>query len=131
MPILYTRQKSLKPAKKKPGWREAEQQYKQWEQKVAAMSSGISVPKTTKLPPKNTSIALPIGTVKGKFVNNSGTKSVARPELKYRDNPEMLQRELLARQRKFNVAPAYNKGADQLVTEQELENVLRSNKRRS
>ncbi len=118
-------------AKKKPGWQKAAQEYAQWEAKIAGMSSGIKGLKSTKT----------IGVVKkepireanilpAKYVVGSGTKPVARPEIQYRDDPEMLARELAARERKHNAAPAYNKGGDQYVTEEALQQLLSSNKRR-
>jgi hypothetical protein len=66
-----------------------------------------------------------------KYIRHGGTKTVARPELQYAEDPEMLARELAARERKFNVAPAYNKGNDVYVSEDELQALLSSNKRRS
>lgn len=38
----------------------------------------------------------------------AGTKLVARPDILYKEDPIMLARELAARERKFNVAPAYS-----------------------
>lgn len=127
---IYARKS--KPTNKKPGWQKAAQEYAAWETKLASMTSGITGVRTKKT----------IGTVKkevvreanilqAKYVIGSGTKVVARPEIKYHDNPEMLARELAAREVKHNAVPAYNKGGDMMVTEEELTNLLRSNKRRS
>lgn len=131
MALIKIYQSKSKPAKKKPGWQKAAQEYAEWQSKIASMSSGIAAPKKApKVVQKKVEPALP-NILPGKYVVGSGTKAVPRPELTYRNNPEMLERELIARQRKFNVAPAYNKGADQMVTEEELVNLLRTNKRRS
>jgi len=127
---IYARKS--KPANKKPGWQKAAQEYAAWETKMASMTSGITGVRTKKT----------IGTVKkevvreanilqAKYVVGSGTKVVARPEIKYFDDPEMLARELAAREVKHNAAPAYNKGGDQYVTEESLQQMLSSNKRRS
>ena len=127
---IYARKS--KPANKKPGWQKEAQEYAAWEAKLAGMTSGISGVKTTKT----------IGVVKkapvqeanilqAKYVVGSGTKAVPRPEIKYHDDPEMLARELAARAVKHNAVPAYNKAGDSYVTEAELINMLRSNKRRS
>ena len=127
---IYARKS--KPANKKPGWQKEAQEYAAWQAKLAGMTSGISGVKSTKT----------IGVVKkapvqqanilsAKYVVGSGTKAVPRPEIKYHDDPEMLARELAARAVKHNAAPAYNKGGDQYVTEEELQRLLSSNKRRS
>lgn len=131
MGMIFIKEKAGK-SKRKPGWQKAAQEYAEWQSKIASMSSGISGVKTTKT----------IGIVKkapvqeanilqARYVIGSGTKAVARPEIKYHDDPEMLARELAARAVKHNAAPAYNKGPDMMVTEEELANLLRSNKRRS
>ena len=121
--------------KRKPGWQKEAAEYAEWQSKIASMTSGIQTTwKGKALAERKAAKPTPaevLAPLKAKFVTGGGTKEVHRPELIYRDNPELLARELAARQRKFNVAPAYNKGADQLVTEEELANLLRSNKRRS
>jgi hypothetical protein len=129
----------LKKQPRKPGWAKAQAEYEAWLKSVSSMSSGISATKSIKVvKPDGPKAQMLTGTCDGvypvhsaRYFRDSGTKKVPRPELQYRDDPEMLERELKARERKFNVAPAYNKGADQLVTEEELQNLLSSNKRRS
>ena len=131
MALIRIYQGKSKPAKRKPDWQKAAQEYAEWQSKIASMSSGIAAPKKApKAAPKRVEPVAP-NILPAKYVVGAGTKAVPRPELEYRDNPEMLERELIARQRKFNVAPAYNKGADQLVTEEQLVALLSSNKRRS
>lgn len=57
-------------------------------------------------------------------------KTVHRPEITYADRPDMLERELKARQRKFAVAPAYNKGGDVLVTDELMKDIAAGGTRR-
>lgn len=128
MGMMFVREKAGK-TKRKPGWQKAQQEYAEWQSKIAAMSSGIQRPKKP-VKAKPVVIVQP-NILPAKYVVGSGTKPVPRPEVQYRENPEMLERELIARERKFNVAPAYNKGADQFVTEDQLVALLSSNKRRS
>lgn len=131
MGMIRIYERKSKPAKKKPGWQKAAQEYAAWETKMATMTSGIKGLKSTKTIGKAPTSEVRVANIlPAKYVVGSGTKPVARPEIKYRDNPEMLARELAARERKFNVAPAYNKGGDQYVSEEELANQLRGNKRR-
>lgn len=122
-----------KPAKKKPGWQKAEQEYKEWQSKIAGMSSGIKGLRQQstigKAPPKELA-AGKADILQAKYVVGSGTKKVSRPEIEYKGNPELIERERIARERKFNSAPMYNKGGAAFVSEEELQNVLSSNKRR-
>ena len=141
MALLRIYQSKGKPGNKKPGWQKAEQDYKDWLAKVSSQTLFNPAAKPKMKPAKQKIDPV----VRGPVIDparlqklpsvstpgGAGTKSVLRPEITYRDNPELLERELAARQRKFNVAPAYNKGADQLVTEEQLQALLSSNKRRS
>jgi hypothetical protein len=131
--------------KRKPGWQKAEADYQKWLTSMQTMSSGIQTSKpgfkATKLittKPDRSPPRMLTDTCEGihpprsmTYVRGGGTKPVPRPEITYADNPEMLARELKARERKFNVAPAYNKGGDTYVTEESLQALLSSNKRRS
>lgn len=139
MQILYTTQKSKKAAKKKPGWQKQEAEYKAWQDSISSMKLFDNRRRASK-PLKHTLespvVSKPVIRESAKIpsLNSFGgtaTKAVPRPEIQYKDNQELLQRELAARERKFNVAPAYNKGGDQFVSEEELANLLRGNKRRS
>lgn len=144
MPMIFTREKPLKKQNRKPGWQQKEAEYQAWLKQVNSVSlfgnkTSPFKQSAIKNPVKPVSVIVPQGPVNRTGLKPAslmtfggvGGKSVARPELQYRDNPEMLERELVARQRKFNVAPAYNKGGDVLITEAELVNTLSSNKRRS
>lgn len=125
--------------KRKPGWQKAQADYEAWLNGVKSQTTSfartarpVTVKKVSPVVPQ----APIISKDRGKGISlgslpTGGTKPVHRPEILYKDNPEMLERELLARQRKFNAAPAYNKGAAQFVSEEELQNLLSSNKRRS
>ena len=121
MTLIYTSQKSK--TKKKPGWKQEQEAHDAWLKSLKSMTlgHGKSVKKTTKkIDP----------VVSGVFVDESrlsklpkstgcgiATKKVDRPEITHKDDPEMLKRELEAKAKKFVVAPAYNKGGDQLMTE--------------
>lgn len=126
-----------KPAKKKPGWQQQEAEYQAWLKSVQSMSSGISKPKkaTTKrvevvvngpVIAKDRLQKLPSLKTSG----GAGTKPVSRPEIQYKDNPEMLERELRARERKFATAPAYNKGGAVLITDEMMKDITAGKTRR-
>lgn len=115
-----------KTAKKKPGWKQQEAEYQQWLKNVNSQTLfGASVKAKPKVAKKIEVV------VNGPVVaedrlhkfpslsttGGAGTKPVARPEILYKDNPELLKRELKARERKFAIAPAYNKGPAQFVSE--------------
>lgn len=122
--------------KKKPGWQLKQAEYQAWLDKINGQKTNFSAnnrSKVVKAPVKETSPSTTVSTFLPKSFEafkGGGTVKVARPEIEYADNPELLERELRARERKFNVAPAYNKGGDVFVTEEELANQLRGNKRR-
>lgn len=121
--------------KRQPGWQQKQAEYDAWLAKVNGMSTNFSRSKELPKKPlaKETTPATTVSTFLPKSFEafkGGGTVKVARPEIEYADDPEMLERELAARQRKFNVAPAYNKGGAQYVSEEELSQVLASNKRR-
>lgn len=118
---------------KKPGWKQQQDEYDAWVQKVSSMKTNFSRTKPKVAEKVSSSAGITSSFIKKDFSAfvGGGTKSVARPEIQYADNPEMLERELNARKRKFNVAPAYNKAGAQFVSEEELVNTLRTNKRRS
>lgn len=130
MSMIYTTEKCRNP-KRKPGWQQREAEYQAWLKGVQTMSSGIKKSKLVLVKkPKPVEQKQHLGVLPGRYVTGTAGKPVARPEILYKDDPEMLARELAARERKFNVAPAYNKGGDQFVTEEELVNQLKGNKRR-
>lgn len=139
MGMIKIYQGKSKPAKKKPGWQQREAEEAAWLKGLQSMTLSpkkANRPKVTKViqvvvpnTPVVSQDRLNRPPSLGSF-GGAGTKPVARPDIMYKDDPELLARELAARERKFNVAPAYNKGGDQFVTEEELENQLRGNKRR-
>jgi hypothetical protein len=130
MGLIRIYEKSPK-AKRKPGWQKQAQEYAEWQSKIASMSSGIQLSKKpAKVASKPVTPVTP-NILPGKYVVGSGTKAVPRPELQYRNNPEMLERELAARSIKHNAAPMYNKGGDGYVSEEMLQELLSTNKRRS
>lgn len=135
MAIIRIYERSSKQ-KRKPGWAKQQAEYAEWMNRVSSMSSNFSRSKDLPKKPlaKETTPTTTVSTFAPKSFEafkGGGTIKVTRPEIEYADNPEMLARELAARQRKFNVAPAYNKGGDVFVTEEELANQLKGNKRRT
>lgn len=139
MGMIRIYQGKSKPKPKKPGWEQEKQQHDEWLAKVNSMTLGVTKPKKWTKEKIDPVVKKPVVnktrlTKAGKSVMTPGdtsTKPVLRPEILYRDDPEMLARELKARERQFNVAPAYNKGGDQYVSEEELVKLLSGNKRRS
>lgn len=140
MGMIKIYQGKSKPAKKKPGWQEQAAAEAAWLKGLQAMTVTNRKPKLTPKTFQPVQVVVSAPVVSEDRLNRppslmtpggAGTKPVARPDILYKDDPDMLARELEARARKFNVAPAFNKGGDQYVTEEELENLLRSNKRRS
>ncbi len=135
MALIYIHQRSKK-SPKKPGWKQAEADYQAWLARVSSEKTNFSAknrgPVKKVAPTKSEAVTT---TPERKPVDldafRGATKPVHRPELVYRDDPELLARELKARERKFNVAPAFNKGGDVFVTEEQLIAQLSSNKRRS
>lgn len=120
--------------KRKPGWQKDQEQYNHWLRSVLEMSTGFSSgirPKNQSTTSKSSAQTNEQKVREARFVQDTGTKHVRRPELQYAHDQELLQRELKALQRKFNSAPAFNKGGSQFVSEEELQMVLSSNKRRS
>lgn len=131
---IYRRSKK---APKKPGWKQQEQEYRAWLKSVQALKTNFSsrnrepVRTTVERSVPPASIQQPEPIKKG-FEAFCGptTKPVHRPELMYRDSPELLKRELEARERRFLTAPMYNKGAPQLVTEETLKDIMSGSTRR-
>ena len=134
MGIIKTYERGPKKVKKKPGWQQREAEEKAWLENINKMKllpSNKKVKHTgTTLPKKMPSYKAELDAkqrAKGKSVVVPGvagtTKKVLRPEIEYKDDPEMLKRELEARSRVFPVAPAYNKGGDQLVTPEFLKDL--------
>lgn len=68
--------------------------------------------------------------VKSSSPSSKEEPKIHDPRLLYRDNPEMLERELKARERKFTVAPVYNKGADQFITDEMMKDIMSGSTRR-
>ena len=127
MAIIYTHQKS-KP-KRKPGWKQQAEEYGAWLKSVQSMKTNFSQRNTSKaVKPQEkttTSAGVTSSFAKKSFdaFKGGGTKPVLRPEIMYRDNPEMLEREIKAREHKFIAAPLYNKGGAQLITEEALKDI--------
>lgn len=131
-----------KKTNKKPGWQKAEAEHEAWLKRVnsSTLFNKGAMPKMQ----RTTKVIDPV--VRAPFIDESRiikakslftpgdscTKPVHRPEIQYRDQPEMLQRELEARERKFNIAPAYNKGPEQYTSDEMMKDVKAGlNRRRS
>ena len=139
MGIIKIYQGKSKPTKHKPGWREDAAAEAAWLRGLQAMT--VTNRRAGRLPSsfKPIQVVVNAPVVAADRLNRppslitpggAGTKPVARPDILYKDAPDMLSRELVARQRKFNVAPAYNKGAAQYVSEDEITTQLIGARRR-
>jgi hypothetical protein len=126
--ILYTGTKPVKKVNRKPGWRETQRQYQEWLAKhrptaltarpLKQVSTIVVDPARLVRPP---SLGTGVGTAGRAYVD---------PRVQYKDDPELAERELAARQRKFTVAPLYNKGGDMLVTDETLKDIMSGATRR-
>lgn len=129
MGLHYTTTKSKVKAKKKVGWQKEQAEYEAWkakhapnqqlqkELKATGFSYQLTSPRQTeRLPSKAT------GTVQAKHIHD--------PRVLYKEDPEMLERELKARERKYTAAPIYNKGGDVLVTEEMMKDITAGATRR-
>lgn len=144
MAIIYTNQKS-KP-KKKPGWKKEQAEYEAWLAK-----HGQTTTKKPSNASKRSSKAVVLRPTHHSYIEQEKAKSaqssstlkvfdtlpkvstevkIHDPKVLYKDNPEMLERELKARERKFAVAPAFNKGGDQLVTPDMMKDIMAGGGRR-
>lgn len=139
--MLFINQKGPKKPKKKPGWQDAAYEHEQWLKGVNSMTlfdKNKPKPKgRSTLPSKMPQLGAVVaekqratGQSKVDMTVHGGTKKVLRPEIEYADNPEMLERELKARERKFLVAPGYNKSGDMLVTPEMLKDIQTGGGRR-
>lgn len=112
-----------KPTKKKPGWKQEQDAHDAWLKSLKTMTlgHGKSIKKTTKKIDPVVSDVFVDESRMSKLPKSTSfgvaTKKVDRPEITHKDDPAMLKRELEAKAKKFVVAPAYNKGGDQLMTE--------------
>lgn len=138
MPTIFINHRAPKKAKK-PAKRDAKQEHDDWLKSVNSVK--LFDTKRPKAPAKLPSIMPSLktklqennrtcGSSLQEFGQAGGTKKVHRPEIVYKDDPEMLERELKARERKFAVAPAYNKGGDQLVTDAVMKDIIAGGTRR-
>jgi hypothetical protein len=125
--IIYSNTKSAKKQNNKPGWKKEKEEYDAW---LAKHKSSVPIKKVAKL--KLPSVPVREGRSMLHETPVDKTIKVTSPELLYKDDPEMLARELKARERKFNTAPAYNKGGDVYMTDEMMKDVMSgANRRRS
>lgn len=145
MAIIYTGNKSTVKAKKKVGWKKAEEEYQAWLAKHGVTTSKKSSAKTK----SGSKLLVCISThqedvVKQRMAAEKAARmqhqsqvilqpapvKVHDPRVLYKDNADMLERELKARERKFATAPAYNKGGDMLVTPEMMKDIQAGGGRR-
>lgn len=128
MAIIYTGTKSLRRQKRKPGWEAEQREYQEW---LAKHRPTCLTAKPLKQKP--TIVVDPARLVRhpslGTGVGSAGKKYID-PRVQYKDDPELAERELRARQRKFTAAPLYNKGGDMLVTDEMLKDIMSGATRR-
>lgn len=140
MGLVKIYQGKSKPANKKPGWQKQQAEYEAWLARVNSQTlfNPAAKPRmkatTKKIDPV---VSGPVVSQerlhKGPSLQTFGgaaTKPVARPDILYKDDPEMLARELKARERRFNTAPAYNKGGDVFITNEMMKDITAGKTRR-
>jgi hypothetical protein len=124
MGMIKIYQGRSKNQKRKPGWKQEAEAYQAWMKQVGSMTSGIRVSSKPKPVVKPKPVQPQSSVLPAKYVVGTGSKAVPRPELQYKDDPEMLERELRARERKFTTAPVYNKGGDVLITDEMMKDIM-------
>lgn len=132
MGLHYTATKSKVKAKKKVGWQKEEDEYKAWQAKHSPN------PKLQKELKAKDDLVYKLSTPAGRetpkilsLQTRYGKVQIIRdPRLLYKEDPEMLERELKARQHKFTAAPIYNKGGDVLVTDEMMKDITAGATRR-
>lgn len=119
--------------KKKPGAAKEKAEYDAWLAKINAMTlfNPAAKPKMQGTTKSISPIAKTRTDIRG--VRASGPSRVTpggstgehytSMEVFYKENPEMLAREMEARERRFNSAPLYNKAGPQLVTDEMMKDV--------
>lgn len=135
MGILKIYATKSKPANKKPGWKKTEAEYKAWLHKMNTSTLFATKLKPLKAAKKVPAVPQVISSdlCKPTSLNSfggSGTKPVARPDILYKHEPELLQRELKARERKFTSAPVYNKGGAMFITDEMMLDITAGTTRR-
>jgi hypothetical protein len=134
MSLLYTNTRNKKKVNKKPGWKKEAEEYAAWEEKHKP-----NLKLQTELKKKNNEpLKLNLGSsprhvqTQARSVFTPPTKQVVvhDPRVLYKDDPEMLEREQKARERKFTAAPIYNKGGDVYVTDEMMKDITSGTTRR-
>jgi hypothetical protein len=134
MALIYTGTKAKKPAKKKPGWKKEAEDYAAWEAKHKPNPKLQAVLRKQQAEPLKLNLGTAPRQVKltGKSVITPPKNEVVvhDPRVLYKDDPEMLERELKAKERKFTAAPIYNKGGDVYVTDEMMKDITSGTTRR-
>lgn len=133
MGIIKIYHKSSKP-KKKPGWKQLEAEHQAWLNQVNELTLfGARTHEPIGFKRIDPVVNAPVLTLNKahsaqslKTFGGTGTKQVNRPDILYKDEPELLERELRARARRFMTAPIYNKGPAQFISEETVITELKS-----
>jgi len=134
MALIYTGTKAKKPTKKKPGWKKEAEEYAAWEAKHKPNPKLQAVLRKKQAEP----LKLDLGKSPRQVQQNLNSVKtppkkevvVHDPRVLYKDDPEMLERELKAKERKFTTAPIYNKGGDVYVTDEMMKDITSGTTRR-
>lgn len=152
MALIYAGTKSAKKQNKKAGWKKEQEEYEAWLKKHGVDTSKKSKSTRAKTSskvvvsrPVNSSYSQQQALVKSRLAEEKVNREkllaqkyevekvepkIHDPRVLYKDNPEMLERELKARERKFITAPAFNKGAAMLVTPDMMNDIMTGGGRR-
>lgn len=132
--MIYTGTKPIAKVKKKPGWRQAQAEHEEWLAKhkpntklEAELNRAAQQPLTLKgfsQSPRQTQATRSVQT------SPVVPQTIHDPRVLYKNDPEMLERELKARERKFTTAPIYNKGGDVYVTDEMMKDITAGTTRR-
>jgi hypothetical protein len=132
MALIYSGTKPIKKPKRKPGWQEVERQHAEWLAKWKKPGDGkkpsfkpLQAPKLV-IDPSRSTRNIP-------SVHTSPPQRevpIHDPRVLYKENPELAERELKARERRFITAPVYNKGGDVLITDEMLKDIMSGATRR-
>lgn len=136
MSMIYTGTKSVKKQNKKVGWKQKEEQYKEWLSKHSPNAAEVSKLKYAKKrveelerKKQDSKKVEQREVVRPAYIPDM-KEVIHDPRVLYKDQPEMLERELKARERKFMTAPVYNKGPDVLISNEMLKDIISGATRR-
>lgn len=127
MGLHYTVTRSQVKSKKKPGWKKEAEDYAAWEAKHKPnpkLQAALKRKQEESLSLKSLSQSpRVVQEVRSLQTAPIVMEKIHDPRVLYKDDPELLERELKARERKFTAAPIYNKGGDVLVTDEMMKDI--------